>query len=97
MKAIWNGAVIAHSADTVVVEGNHYFPESAADRRYLKPSPTHTVCGWKGTASYYHVVVDGKENVDACWYYPDPKPAAAQIKGRVAFWRGVKVVPDEQV
>jgi uncharacterized protein (DUF427 family) len=95
MKAVWNGAVIAQSNDTVVVEGNHYFPESAVTRSYLKPSSTHTVCGWKGTASYYTLVVDGKENADACWYYPDPKPAAAQIKGRVAFWRGVRVVQDE--
>jgi uncharacterized protein (DUF427 family) len=95
MKALWNGAVIAQSDDTVVVEGNHYFLESAVDRRYLKPSATHTVCGWKGTASYYTVVVDGKESVDGCWYYPDPKPAAAQIKGRVAFWRGVRVVPND--
>jgi uncharacterized protein (DUF427 family) len=96
MKAIWNGALIAHSNDTVVVEGNHYFPQASVEWRFLKPSSTHTVCGWKGTASYYTLAVDGKENADACWYYPDPKPAAAQIKGRVAFWHGVRVVPDDQ-
>lgn len=96
MQAIWNGAVIAQSDDTVVVEGNHYFPESAVDRRFLKPSDTHTVCSWKGTASYYTLVVGDKENADACWYYPDPTPAAAQIKGRVAFWRGVSVVADDE-
>ena len=96
MKAIWNGAVIAHSNDTVVVEGNHYFPEASVERRFLKPSSKHTVCGWKGTASYYTLVVDGKENVDACWYYPNPKPAAAQLKGGVAFWRGGRVVEASQ-
>jgi uncharacterized protein (DUF427 family) len=91
MKAIWNGAVIAESADTVVVEGNHYFPESSLNRAYVKPSDTHTICPWKGTASYYTLVVGGQENPDACWYYPEPKPKAAEIKGRVAFWRGVQV------
>lgn len=91
VKAVWNGAVIAESDDTLVVEGNHYFPESALNRAYLKPSATHTTCGWKGVASYYTLMVGGRENPDACWYYPDPKPAAAQVKGRVAFWRGVEV------
>lgn len=94
MKAIWNGAVIARSNDTVVVEGNHYFPEAGVDRTCLKPSTKHTVCGWKGTASYYTLVVGDRENADACWYYPDPLPAAVQIKGRIAFWRGVQVVVD---
>jgi uncharacterized protein (DUF427 family) len=91
MRAIWNGAVLAESDDTVVVEGNHYFPLESVDKDVLAPSPTHTTCGWKGVASYYHVVVDGKENRDAAWYYPEPRPAASQIAGRVAFWKGVKV------
>lgn len=90
-KATWNGAVLADSPDTVVVEGNHYFPPDALDRRFFRDSPTHTTCGWKGLASYYHVEVDGQTNRDAAWYYPDPKPAAAEIAGRVAFWKGVKV------
>ena len=91
MKAIWNGAILAESDDTVVVEGNHYFPESAVNKQYFQPSDTHTFCPWKGEASYYSVVVDGQTNKDAAWYYPEPKPAAAEINGRVAFWRGVKV------
>lgn len=91
MKAIWNNEVIAESNDTVVVEGNHYFPESAVKKEYLHPSDTHTICPWKGTASYYSLVVDGKENQDAVWFYPEPKDAAKQIKGRVAFWKGVEV------
>ena len=91
MKAQWNGAVIAESDETVVVEGNHYFPADAVHSENLKPSSTTTVCPWKGTAHYYTVVVDGKENVDAAWYYPTPKDAAAQIKDRIAFWRGVEV------
>jgi uncharacterized protein (DUF427 family) len=89
--ASWNGAVIAQSADTVLVEGNHYFPAAAVNRALLRPSATTTVCSWKGTAHYYSVEVDGKLNADAAWYYPDPKPAAASIKDRIAFWRGVKV------
>jgi len=93
MKATWNGAVIAQSDDTEVVEGNHYFPAAAVERKYFKDSSTHTICPWKGTASYYSLVVDGKENPDAAWYYPDPKPAAKQIKDRVAFWHGVEVKP----
>lgn len=93
MRAIWNGAVIAASDDTVIVEGNHYFPLSALDQRYLTDSDTHTVCPWKGTASYYSITVDGAVNRDAAWYYPDPKPAAAAVAGRVAFWRGVEVKP----
>lgn len=91
MKATWNGAVIAESDDTVVVEGNHYFPVEALDRRYLAPSDTHTSCPWKGTASYWTLVVDGKENRDAAWYYPTPKAGAEMVAGRVAFWKGVQV------
>jgi uncharacterized protein (DUF427 family) len=91
VKAVWNGAVIAESDDTVVVEGNHYFPPQAVDPSALRGSDTHTVCPWKGTASYYTLAVDGAENPDAAWYYPDPKPAAAEIKDRVAFWKGVEV------
>ena len=89
-KAQWNGVTIAESTDTVVVEGNHYFPMDAVDRSLLKPSTKTTVCGWKGIASYYTIVAGGAENQDAAWFYPDPKPAAAEIKGRVAFWKGVK-------
>jgi uncharacterized protein (DUF427 family) len=90
-KAIWNGAVIAESSDGVVVEGNYYFPADAVKKEYLQDSTTNSVCPWKGTASYYNIVVDGQVNANAAWYYPDPKPAAAEIKGRIAFWRGVKV------
>lgn len=91
VKAVWNGAVIAESDDTVVVEGNHYFPSEAIDPSVLRGSDTHTVCPWKGTASYYTLAVNGAENPDAAWYYPDPKPAAAEIRGRIAFWKGVEV------
>ena len=91
MKAIWNGAVLAESDDTVVVEGNHYFPPDSISREHFRESETHTVCPWKGTASYYDVVVGGDVNRDAAWYYPQPKDAARQIKDRVAFWRGVRV------
>ena len=91
MKAIWNNAVIAESDETVVVEGNHYFPSDAVGKQYLQPSSTHTHCPWKGEASYYDVVVNGETNKDAAWYYPAPKEAAAEIKDRVAFWRGVKI------
>jgi uncharacterized protein (DUF427 family) len=90
-KAIWNDIVIAESDDTVVVEGNHYFPISAVDPALLKPSTTTTVCGWKGLCNYYTLVAGGSENKDAVWYYAEPKPAAAEIKGRLAFWKGVKV------
>jgi uncharacterized protein (DUF427 family) len=92
MKAIWNGQVLATSDDTVVVEGNHYFPAAALDRAFFRESETTSVCPWKGTASYYDVVVGDDVNRDAAWYYPEPKPAAAEIDGRVAFWRGVEVV-----
>jgi uncharacterized protein (DUF427 family) len=93
MKAIWNGAVLAESAHTEVVEGNHYFPADAIKPDYFKPSNTHTVCPWKGTASYYTVEVDGKTNADAAWYYPETKDAAKNITGHVAFWHGVEVTP----
>lgn len=93
MKASWNGEVIAQSDDTVVVEGNHYFPAAAVRAECIQPSDTHTVCGWKGTASYHHVTVGGQVNRDAAWYYPDPKPDAAKIAGRIAFWKGVTVTP----
>jgi uncharacterized protein (DUF427 family) len=92
-KAVWNGAVLAASDRCEVVEGNQYFPADAVDRRYLRPSTTHTTCGWKGVASYYDVVVDGQTNRDAAWYYPEPLPAAAAIRDHVAFWRGVTVEP----
>ena len=91
MKAVWNGQVVAESDQTVVVEGNHYFPPDAIKRDYFKPSERHTVCPWKGTASYYDVVVDGKTSEGGAWYYPETKPAADQIRGYIAFWRGVKV------
>lgn len=90
-RAIWNGTVIAESDRCEMVEGNHYFPPEAVRPEHLQPSDTHTVCGWKGTASYYHVVVDGKVNRDAAWYYPEPKEAAKNIRGHVAFWRGVEI------
>ena len=92
-KASWNGAVLAESDQTVVVEGNHYFPPSAVRSEFLRPSDTHTVSGWKGTASYYDVEVNGQRNPDAAWFYPDPKPAAAEIKDHIAFWKGVRVEP----
>ncbi len=90
-EAIWNGTVIASSDDTVVVEGNHYFPADAVNAALLKPSGTTTVCPWKGTARYHSLLVDGAENPDAAWYYPDPKPDAESIRGRIAFWKGVQV------
>ena len=91
MKAIWKDTVIAESDDTVVVEGNHYFPPDAIRSEFFEPSDTHTVCPWKGTASYYTLTVDGQQNPDAAWYYPDTKEAAKNIQGRVAFWKGVQV------
>jgi len=90
-RAIWNDAAIAESDACETVEGNKYFPPDAVKREYLRPSETHTQCGWKGTASYYDLVVNGQVNKDAAWYYPDPKPEAANIKGYIAFWHGVKV------
>lgn len=92
MKAEWKGQVIAQSDDTVVVEGNHYFPRDAVREKYLKASAKTTHCPWKGDARYYHVVVDGEENRDAAWYYPEPSEKAAEIRDRVAFWRGVSVL-----
>ena len=91
MRAIWNGKVIAESDDTVVVEGNHYFPRESVDDSVLVDSSTQTTCPWKGEASYFSLAVDGDTNRDAAWYYPTPKRAAVQIRDRVAFWRGVTV------
>ncbi|MGF1663660.1 MAG: DUF427 domain-containing protein [Kineosporiaceae bacterium] len=91
MKATWNGAVVAESSDTVVVEGNHYFPPDSVRREHLRESATTSVCPWKGTASYWSVEVDGQVNPDAAWYYPQPSEAASQIKDHVAFWKGVEV------
>lgn len=95
MKAIWNGAVVAHSQDAVVLEGNHYFPPQSLNREYFSDSHTTTTCPWKGRASYLTLAVDGKSNPDAAWVYHHTSPAAAKIKGYVAFWRGVEVVADE--
>ena len=91
MKATWRGVVLAESEETVVVEGNHYFPADSIRREHFRESATNTTCPWKGVASYYDVVVDGETNRDAAWYYPRAKEAAKNIEGRVAFWRGVKV------
>lgn len=91
MKAIWNNTVIAESDDTLAVEGNHYFPESSLMREFVTFSNHKTSCSWKGQASYYSLLVNGELNADAVWYYPDPKPEAEMVKGRVAFWKGVSV------
>ena len=91
MKAIWNGAVVAESNQTVMVEGNHYFPIASMNHQYFRPSETHTTCPWKGEASYYDVVVNSDVNKDAAWYYPTPSEAAKEIKDHVAFWKGVEV------
>ncbi|WDF55037.1 DUF427 domain-containing protein [Mucilaginibacter sp. KACC 22063] len=91
MKAIWNDQVIAESDNTIVVENNHYFPAESVNKSFLQDSSTHTTCPWKGLASYYTLNVNGRENKDAAWYYPEPKEAAANIKNYVAFWKGVKV------
>ena len=91
VEAIWNGRVIARSDDTVIVEGNHYFPPDAVDSSLLVPSTTTSICPWKGTANYHSLQVDGATNVDAAWYYPEPKSAAEEIRDRIAFWKGVKV------
>ncbi|MDX2075008.1 MAG: DUF427 domain-containing protein [bacterium] len=90
-KATWNGVVLAESNQTIIVEGNHYFPAESVNMEYFKTSETHTTCPWKGLASYYTVEVDGKTNPDAAWYYPTPKEAAKHVTGRVAFWKGVVV------
>ncbi|WP_445382924.1 DUF427 domain-containing protein [Robiginitalea sp. IMCC43444] len=92
MKAIWQGEVIAESEDTVVVENNHYFPESSLRKEYFIPSDTHTHCPWKGKASYYSLLVKGQLNPDAAWYYPEASHAAREIEGRIAFWKGVQVI-----
>ncbi|QXV65987.1 DUF427 domain-containing protein [Mucilaginibacter sp. 21P] len=91
MKAIWNNQVIAESNDTVVIENNHYFPKESVNPEYLRESNTHTTCPWKGLASYYNLEVNGQQNKDAAWYYPEPKAAASKIAGYVAFWKGVKI------
>jgi len=93
IRAVWNGKVLAESNDTVVVEGNHYFPPESLSREHFHESPTTSTCPWKGMAKYYTVTVGDRENVDAAWYYPNPRPAAANIAGKVAFWKGVKIVP----
>jgi len=90
-KAIWENTTLAESDGCVEIEGNQYFPPDSVHKEFLKPSATHTVCPWKGNASYYSVEVNGKSNRDAAWYYPEPKSAAAEIKNYVAFWKGVKV------
>jgi uncharacterized protein (DUF427 family) len=90
-RAIWNSVIIAESDQTVIVEGNHYFPREAVNAEYLKASETHTTCPWKGLASYYSLEVDGQVIRDAAWYYPEPKTAASHVKDRIAFWRGVRV------
>lgn len=91
MKAIWNNTVIAESDDTIVIENNHYFPAESIKKEYFKTSETHTTCPWKGVASYYTLEVDGQENKDAAWYYPEVRDLAKGIKGRVAFWKGVQI------
>jgi uncharacterized protein (DUF427 family) len=91
MQAIWNGQVIATSDDIVTVEGNAYFPAESLDQQHIQASTHRSHCGWKGEAHYYDLVVDGEVNANAAWFYPDPKPAAAEIRGRVAFWKGVQV------
>ncbi len=91
VRAQWNGKVIAESDDTVMVEGNHYFPHDSVAEQYLRDSTTTSHCPWKGEAHYYSLEVDGETNRDAAWYYPDPKPAAAEIEDRIAFWKGVEV------
>lgn len=96
MRAIWKGETIAESDNTVVVEGNHYFPPDSVERKHLTSSPTTTVCPWKGVAHYYYVVVGEEQNPDAAWHYPDPKDAAAEIKDHIAFWNGVEVVESAQ-
>ncbi|MGA8514735.1 MAG: DUF427 domain-containing protein [Burkholderiaceae bacterium] len=91
MKATWNNTIIAQSDDTVLVEGNHYFPAASLDQKYITFSNHKSVCPWKGNASYYSLLVNGELNPDAVWYYPDPKPEAEMVRGRVAFWKGVKI------
>lgn len=95
-KAIWNGVILAESDKTVIVEGNHYFPPESINRHYFRPSENHTVCPWKGVASYYDLEVDGQINRGAAWYYPEPKAAARNIKDYVAFWRGVQIEAEKE-
>jgi len=98
VKAVWNGKVIAEvkKDEVIFLEGNVYFPPEAVRKEFLRESDTHTICPWKGEASYYHVVVDGEINEDAAWYYPEPKEAAKVIKGYIAFWRGVEIIWDDE-
>lgn len=91
MKAVYNGKTLAESTETIVVENNHYFPESSLNKEFFKPSDKHTTCPWKGLASYYTIEVDGKSNQDAAWFYPEPKDAAKEIKNYTAFWKGVEI------
>ena len=93
MKAFWNNELIAQSDDTIVVENNHYFPKNCLNTDFIRASQTHTSCPWKGQASYFDLIVNGKENKDAAWYYPNPKDAALNIKDHVAFWKGVQILP----
>jgi uncharacterized protein (DUF427 family) len=93
-KAIWNGAVLANSDNTVIIEGNHYFPADSLDEQFFRESPATSTCGWKGEASYYDLVVEGAVNEQAAWFYPNPKPAALEIKDHVAFWRGVQIAKE---
>jgi uncharacterized protein (DUF427 family) len=92
MKAIWNNKIIAESANTIIIENNHYFPAESVNKEFIETSDTHSVCPWKGVASYYNIVVDGKENSDAAWYYPEAKYSAKEIENYVAFWHGVEIV-----
>jgi uncharacterized protein (DUF427 family) len=92
MKALWNDRVIAESSKTVNIENNEYFPPDSVHKEFLLESLTHSTCPWKGVASYYSIFVDGKENIDAAWFYPDPKPGASEIKNHVAFWKGIKII-----
>ena len=94
MKAIWNDTVLAESDDTIVIEGNHYFPPDSIKREHFRPTDHRSTCPWKGEASYYAIEVDGARNENAAWYYPEPKQAASEIKNHVAFWKGVKVLAD---
>jgi uncharacterized protein (DUF427 family) len=91
VTASWNGVAIAQSDDTLVVEGNHYFPRDSVDAKFLEGSATTTICPWKGTAHYHSIIANGKTNTDAAWYYPDPKDAVSEIRDRIAFWKGVEV------
>ena len=92
MKAIWENQILADSNETIIIENNHYFPPSSLNTQFFKKSNTTTVCPWKGTASYYNILVNNKENIDAAWYYPSPKEAASEIINHVAFWHGVEVI-----